>query len=156
LNTTRSKSSYAASTARNSRMSPNPTPSPSPRKKRSPPLIARRPNPQRRPTIPRKSPSPTTRRNKRVTGGGLLFCVFYVYELRSFSFLEIPPPFLLATDGALQMAFLPIPSYPTLPSPLPTTSLSPVGFPARLTYIQNSLSPPTTTTASIGVSHRCR
>lgn len=52
--------------------------------------------------------------------GRLAILCFFVHELRSFSFLEIPPPFLLATDGALQMALLPISSYPTFPSPLPT------------------------------------
>lgn len=45
----------------------------------------------------------------------MCFFFFFVYGLRSFSFLEIPLPFLLATDGALQKAFLPISSYPTLP-----------------------------------------
>lgn len=59
-------------------------------------------------------------------------------ELPSFSsFLEIPPPFLLATDGALQMAFclffLPHPSSSLTPS---SSSRWP---PVFLTYIQNSL-----------------
>lgn len=44
-------------------------------------------------------------------GGDLLFCFFFFFcsEFCSFFFsFEIPPPFLLATDGALQMASLPI------------------------------------------------
>jgi hypothetical protein len=54
-----------------------------------------------------------------------------------FSFLEIPHPFLLATDGALQMtlfAFFLTPPF-SLSSPFFSRWL-----PVLLTYIQNSLS----------------
>lgn len=67
-------------------------------------------------------------------GGGLLFCFLVTSFVHFFFlFLEIPLPFLLATDGALQMALLPI--FLSPPSSLlpPNSFLG--GFRFLLTYI---------------------
>jgi hypothetical protein len=116
-------------------MSPNPNPSP--RRRRSPPpRVPKRPTSQRRPTIPKKTQRPMTRRNKGVTGVACYYC--FRYELRSLFFFLGNSPSLFISDG-WSIANGPFAFFLT-----PPFSLSPPfvsrWLPVLLTYIQNSLS----------------